>query len=165
MGDWLSPEQRSRNMSAIRASGTKPEVALGRAIKTALPRRRIVSKADLPGRPDFFLPAIRMAVFADGCFWHGCPAHGRRPADNADYWVPKLKRNRRRDRLVTQDLRELGVVVVRVWEHDLKRDVGPVVSRLRRTGSRAAGTVGSRRDQERRSARLPSSPSSPRLPE
>lgn len=138
MADWLSPEQRSRNMSAIRSSGTKPEVALGRAIREAFPRRRIVRAAALKGRPDYYLPGLRLAVFADGCFWHGCRVHGRNPSDNATYWSPKICGNRRRDRLTSAALRASGVTVIRVWEHDLGRDTNAVIVRLRRAAARAA---------------------------
>lgn len=138
MADWLTSEQRSRNMSAIRSSGTEPERRLLSAIHEAFPRRKIVERPNLPGKPDYFLPGLKLAVFADGCFWHGCPKHGRYPGDNADYWRPKLARNAARDRRVTRELRRRGIIVVRVWEHDLKREVPRrVTSRLMRAGSPA----------------------------
>src|SRR5206468_3977576 len=102
---WLTPEQRSRNMAAIRSSGTKPEAVLAAALREAFPRRRIALGSNLPGRPDFYLSALRLAVFADGCFWHGCPEHGRTPDDNRTYWSPKIAGNRRRDRRADRSLR------------------------------------------------------------
>jgi DNA mismatch endonuclease (patch repair protein) len=132
MGDWLTPEQRSRNMSAIRSSGTAPELALRAAIREAFPRRKVVERPALPGKPDYFLPGLKLAVFADGCFWHGCARHGRKPEDNAGYWTPKLARNKARDRRATRELRSRGLIVVRVWEHDLKASPERVTRRLAR---------------------------------
>ncbi|MGH7776288.1 MAG: very short patch repair endonuclease [Candidatus Dormibacterales bacterium] len=96
---WLTAEQRSWNMAAIRSSGTSPEARLLAAVKLAVPRRKIGERLpELPGKPDFYLAGLRPAIFADGCFWHGCPDHGRTPDDNRSYWEPKLARNRVRDR-------------------------------------------------------------------
>jgi DNA mismatch endonuclease (patch repair protein) len=79
---------------------------------------------------------LKLAVFVDGCFWHGCPKHGREPGTNADYWVPKLSRNRMRDREVTRKLRADGVSVVRIWEHDIRRgSPTTVLRRLRRAAA------------------------------
>jgi DNA mismatch endonuclease (patch repair protein) len=60
----------------------------------------------------------RVAIYLDGCFWHGCPEHGSTPYANAGYWIPKLERNRSRDLVVTQRLRETGWTVLRFWEHE-----------------------------------------------
>lgn len=136
MPDWLTKEQRSRNMSAIRSGGTRPERMLGELLRETFPRRKIVERsADLPGKPDFYLPGLRLAIFADGCFWHGCPAHGRTPGDNATYWGPKLARNKQRDRDATRRLRQSGIAAVRVWEHDLKGDGAAARRRLRRAAT------------------------------
>jgi DNA mismatch endonuclease (patch repair protein) len=111
-------------MSRIRSRSTKPEERLGVLVREVFPRRRVVQHAtDLPGKPDYFLPGLKLAIFADGCFWHSCPQHGRAPDDNADYWGPKLARNRERDHIARRELRRLGIRVVRFWEHELKRDV------------------------------------------
>jgi DNA mismatch endonuclease (patch repair protein) len=69
-------------------------------------------------RPDLAFPRLKIAVFVDGCFWHGCPAHGTAPKTNAEYWAPKLQRNRARDRLVSAALGDAGWVVIRIWEHE-----------------------------------------------
>lgn len=123
MPDWLTPEQRSRNMAAIRSSGTSPEDRLLAALRVAFPRRKVVEgPREVPGRPDFYLPGLRLAIFADGCFWHGCPEHGRTPDDNRSYWEPKLARNRARDLEVDRALRQAGIRPVRLWEHELKKN-------------------------------------------
>jgi len=72
-------------------------------------------------RPDFVFHARRIAVFVDGCFWHGCPQHATRPKHNASFWRKKLAANRDRDRLVTRTLRARGWRVLRIWEHELRR--------------------------------------------
>ena len=73
----------------------------------------------LTGSPDFVWRKQRVALFVDGCFWHGCPKHGHVPRSRLEYWIPKLQRNKRRDRAVTKMLREHGWVVVRIWECQL----------------------------------------------
>ncbi|MFZ0169307.1 MAG: very short patch repair endonuclease [Candidatus Dormiibacterota bacterium] len=139
MPDWLTPEQRSRNMSAIRSSGTSPERRLRKILKSLFPRRLLRERPDLPGRPDFFFPGLKLAVFADGCFWHGCPLHGHIPEDNRDYWEPKIARTRSRDKKAGRDLARLGVHSLRVWEHELSpTTVDQVVARIQRASRRAA---------------------------
>ena len=140
MPDWLTKEQRSRNMAAIRSQGTKPEARLGLALRSAFPRRKIVERPLLPGRPDFYMPGLRLAVFADGCFWHGCPKHGRTPGDNAEYWEPKLARNIARAREVRRQLKLSRISSVRLWEHDLEpntinRAIRRVISAARKTAA------------------------------
>ena len=73
------------------------------------------------GKPDFVFPKLKLAVFVDGCFWHCCPKHCNRPANNAAFWRRKLDANRQRDRLVGRTLRKMGWQVLRVWEHELER--------------------------------------------
>jgi DNA mismatch endonuclease (patch repair protein) len=68
-------------------------------------------------QPDLILPRYRVAVFVDGCYWHGCPEHGRTPRSNTSYWSVKLERNRQRDLITTRLLELAGWSVVRVWEH------------------------------------------------
>jgi DNA mismatch endonuclease (patch repair protein) len=81
------------------------------------------------GHPDFVFPIFQIAVFIDGCFWHGCPKHLRKPSSNKKYWAQKILRNQRRDKFVTKNLRQTGWRVARIWEHDLKNE-SRVVSRL-----------------------------------
>jgi len=146
MGDWLTRDQRRRNMSAIRSKNTKAERQLEQLLKAAFPNRRIRAHEPLLGRPDFYLPALRLAVFADGCYWHSCPEHGRIPDDNNQYWTAKLHRNRSRDQLVVETLERTGVMVYRVWEHELAEaslrerleTVGQIALQRRRRGSSAA---------------------------
>ena len=120
MADVFKPEKRSEIMSRIRSSGTTPESRLCAAVREALGRRwRIdMNVRTLPGQPDVVVPGLRLAIFADGCFYHGCPEHGHTPQSNVDYWLPKLMRNRRRDRASRRALRRMGFAVWRFWEHE-----------------------------------------------
>ena len=136
MTDVLSPKQRSHNMRQIRSAGTTPELHLREIIREVFPRRKIVERPDLPGRPDFFLPGLGLALFADGCFWHRCPKHGRIPESNRDYWVPKLERNRTRGREVLRALHLRGLRTVRVWEHELKGSRADARRKVRRARRR-----------------------------
>jgi len=74
----------------------------------------------LSGQPNVVVPGLRLAIFADGCFYQGCPEHGHVPKSNVDYWLPKLVRNRRRDRASRRVLRKMGFAVWCFWEHELR---------------------------------------------
>ncbi|MBI5692843.1 MAG: hypothetical protein HZC55_22420 [Verrucomicrobia bacterium] len=88
-----------------------------------------------PDRPDFLFPRAKLAVFVDGCFWHGCPLHATWPKQNAAFWRKKLLANRRRDREVNRLLRRAGWRVLRIWEHALtKAHAAARLRRLRVTG-------------------------------
>lgn len=84
------------------------------------------------GNPDFVFPKHRLAVFIDGCFWHGCTSHCRMPSSNANYWQRKIARNRKRDRLVCRTLEGRNWRVIRIWEHEL-RHPQRLLRRLART--------------------------------
>lgn len=77
----------------------------------------------LVGKPDFFFAAQRLAVFVDGCFWHGCPRCGHVPKTNSSFWALKIGRNVARDKAVVVALRKTGIKAVRVWEHELHDSV------------------------------------------
>lgn len=85
------------------------------------------------GHPDFLFSRLKIAVFVDGCFWHGCPRHATQPKTNAAFWRKKIATNQARDRRVNRALRGRGWRVVRVWEHELtKRNEPRLVRRLLR---------------------------------
>lgn len=121
---------RSRTMAAIRGKGNRTtELRLAAALRFFRFRgwRRHLP---LPGRPDFAWPALKVALFVDGCFWHGCPRCYKAPKHNAAFWQEKLEGNRRRDRRVTRELRARGWQVLRVWE--CKVGTPATLARLRR---------------------------------
>ena len=73
------------------------------------------------GKPDFVFKKLKLAVFVDGCFWHGCPKHGTQPKGNRAFWKKKFARNIARDRLVNRTLRSVNWQVLRIWQHELTR--------------------------------------------
>jgi DNA mismatch endonuclease (patch repair protein) len=117
--DRLSPEKRSSLMRAIRRADTRPELLLRRYLWARGARYRLEQRVQ-KARPDLFFKSSRVAVFVDGCFWHGCPIHYRPPAGNASYWRGKIERNRARDERNTRDLEAAGYAVLRFWECDVK---------------------------------------------
>jgi DNA mismatch endonuclease (patch repair protein) len=117
-------------MRGNRRRDTGPEQRLRSALHGAGWRFRVDLPVDCGGtrcRPDIAFTHWRVAVFVDGCFWHGCPQHGVPPKTNTSYWGPKLARNRERDRRDTGLLGESGWTVVRVWEHLPADQALPVV--------------------------------------
>lgn len=122
MADIFSATKRSEIMSRIRSTGTAPETRLYPLVRETLGRRWRVDRnvRVLPGQPDIVIPSLHIALFADGCFYHGCPQHGQKPKSNLAYWIPKLKRNRERDAVSRRALRRMGFSIWSFWEHDLK---------------------------------------------
>lgn len=129
MADVLTPAQRRRCMSRVKSKNTKPELRLRRALWAAGMRYRLRYK--LPGKPDLVFPAARLAIFVDGCFWHGCPAHATYPKTNAEFWAAKLRENIERDQRVNDQLRELGWRVLRIWQHEVQGNLPDAVERVR----------------------------------
>jgi DNA mismatch endonuclease (patch repair protein) len=106
-------------MKSTRRRDTPGELAL----RSQLHRRGLRFRVDTPvlglrRRPDIVFRGKRIAVFVDGCFWHGCPQHGTVPKANRDWWVAKLAANESRDRDTDERLSDAGWVVIRVWEHE-----------------------------------------------
>lgn len=119
--DDRSPESRSKTMAAVRSTDTSPELALRSVLHARGRRFRLGQRVLLGGRtirPDIVFKGARVAVFLDGCFWHGCGQHCRMPTSNQEYWQRKIGRNVERDAEVDAILSAAGWTVVRVWEHD-----------------------------------------------
>ena len=106
--------------SALARKDTSPELAVRRALHRAGLRYRVEYRVQgLPRRRvDIAFPRKRVAVFVDGCFWHGCPEHRKPPATNHSWWQWKMETNRNRDRDTDTRLAELGWTVLRIWEHE-----------------------------------------------
>jgi len=121
--------KRSQVMTAIRSTGNKDTEQRLAAILRIHGLTGWRRHQPLPGRPDFLFRRERVAVFVDGCFWHGCREHCRMPKTSLGYWNPKIARNKRRDQEVKALLRRQGWRVYRIWEHTLKSP-GHVVARL-----------------------------------
>jgi len=121
MTDTVSKEQRSRNMSLIRSTETKPETFV-RSVIHGMGYRFRKNVKTLSGKPDIVLPKYKTVIFVHGCFWHqhkGCK-RATIPKSNIDYWIPKLESNVKRDKKHTADLKILGWKVVVIWECETK---------------------------------------------
>jgi DNA mismatch endonuclease, patch repair protein len=120
MADVFSPAKRSEIMGRVKSQGNRATelslVSISRDHKITGWRRR----AKVFGSPDFVFRRARLAVFVDGCFWHGCPAHGSIPVNNREFWAAKLERNLRRDRIVIGTLSGKGWRILRIWQHELR---------------------------------------------
>lgn len=133
-------------MSRQRSKNTAPEVEVRRELHARGVRFRTDVKLehDLRTRADIAWRRLKLAVFIDGCFWHGCPDHATRPAANAEWWASKLDANIARDRRTDAILAERGWAVLRFWEHespvDVAADIMGALTDLRRaTGARDQG--------------------------
>lgn len=128
--DTLTRAERSERMSRVRRAGNKSTELRMVDLLRAAGIRGWRRGAQLSGAPDFVFRRERIAVFVDGCFWHGCPRHRRTPKSQIAFWTAKLTGNMKRDRAVTRELRASGWIIVRIWECALAR------SRAKRTVAR-----------------------------
>lgn len=137
MSDIVDPAKRSLMMSRIRGRGNlSTELALAAAFKRQsitgwrrhLLLKPIAVKDDgssskkayrITVRPDFIFRRGKLAIFVDGCFWHGCPLHSKLPTTNAEFWANKISGNIERDKRATKALQSAGWQVIRLWEHEL----------------------------------------------
>ena len=122
MADIVSPNQRSKNMAAIRSKDTKPEIYLRKLLFAEGYRYRIAEKS-VPGHPDIFLRKYNTAIFVHGCFWHrhqGCK-YAYTPKSRIEFWQKKFDDNIRRDAVVEVALQENGVKCLVVWECTIKQ--------------------------------------------
>ena len=119
--DVFTAAKRSQIMSKVRSTGNaSTELKLIAEFK----ERKITGwrrNSKIFGHPDFIFPKLRVAVFVDGCFWHGHDCRNTKPKDNADYWRTKIERNQRRDQAATERLTALGYRVVRIWECEFQK--------------------------------------------
>jgi DNA mismatch endonuclease (patch repair protein) len=125
-------------MKSVRQRDTAAELKLRSALH-ALGLRYRIDQQPLPGirrRADIVFTRARVAVYVDGCFWHGCPLHATWPKENAEFWRNKIETNRRRDADTDTRLEEAGWRVIRVWEHEdaaiAARRIAAAVRRARR---------------------------------
>ena len=129
--DKVDKASRSRIMSRIRSKGN---VSTERRLRFAMVRAGIrgwlMHAKSVQGSPDFFFPSKGLAVFVDGCFWHGCLSCYRRPKSRRDYWDKKLLRNITRDRRVNETLRSRRISLLRIWEHEVLQDIPVTLQRI-----------------------------------
>jgi DNA mismatch endonuclease, patch repair protein len=125
------PASHSKRMSAIKGRGNKTtELKLRLALVRSGLKGWTVNPKGLIGNPDFYFPEKRLAVFVDGCFWHGCSRCGHIPKKNNPYWSTKILRNQQRDIEKTLKLQEAGIKVLRFWEHQIKEELQECVGQV-----------------------------------
>lgn len=124
----MTKEQRRKNMQAIK-SRSKLEDRITKTLwKRGVRFRKNVNS--LPGKPDIAIKKYKIAIFIDSCFWHSCPIHGNMPKSNQEYWTKKLNRNQERDQEINQLYKEKEWFILRIWEHEFKKDFEGTISRL-----------------------------------
>ncbi|WP_055107620.1 very short patch repair endonuclease [Paenibacillus ihumii] len=129
MVDMFTKDQRSKNMRAIRSSGSSLESKVTKELwKKGVRFRKNVRK--LVGIPDIAIQKYKIVIFIDSCFWHSCPIHGNKPSSNKEYWEKKLQRNVDRDNEVNQYYSKLGWKVLRIWEHEVKHDFEGTIEKI-----------------------------------
>lgn len=127
MADKVSKKKRSEIMSKIRCRETNPEKIFEKALKEkCLKFKKHYGKHKI----DFVFPREKIAVFVDGCFWHGCPKHYNPPKSNKKYWSWKVSYNKKRDRKISRDLENEGWTVIRIWEHSIPKRTNYYIKKL-----------------------------------
>lgn len=122
----------SKTMAAIKGKNNRTTEL---KLRMALIRRKIngfrLHAKDLPGNPDFVFRKEKIAIFVDGCYWHGCPKCGHIPKTRSAFWSAKIKRNKKRDKQKNKELKGIGVRPLRFWEHELKgSNISKTISKI-----------------------------------
>jgi DNA mismatch endonuclease (patch repair protein) len=144
VASWASTPAIRRVMQGNKSRDTKPEIAVRSAVHALGMRYRVSARPlrDLRRTADLVFRHARVAVFVDGCFWHGCPQHHAPPKTNSGYWAMKVQGNRNRDRDTNQRLREEHWTVLRFWSHEeplsVATQIATVVRRKSSTRKSAA---------------------------
>lgn len=116
--DSVTKSVRSTIMSKVKSKNTKLERRLRQVLwKNGLRYR--INGIKFFGKPDIYNASKKLVIFVDSCFWHGCKKHCRFPTTNKKYWARKISNNRKRDGKVTKYYKDLGWIVIRLWEHDM----------------------------------------------
>jgi DNA mismatch endonuclease, patch repair protein len=130
MPDCYPKEVRSKVMSRIRSKNTKPELLLRKTLWHLGYRGYRIHNQKIPGKPDIVFTKKKIAIFIDGCFWHGCPQCFVEPKSNRDYWLPKIRRTIERDKMQNVRLQSDGWNVIRIWEHDIKQNNQKMIQKI-----------------------------------
>lgn len=129
MTDVVSKKKRSEIMSAVRSKDTKIEIAF-RKILWKQGFRYSKNSTKYFGKPDLVLKKYKTVIFIDSCFWHGCKKHCRIPATNKKYWTNKINRNKERDKEVNKFYKKSGWKIIRIWEHDLQKNLNNTLKKI-----------------------------------
>jgi DNA mismatch endonuclease (patch repair protein) len=145
--DRISPQHRSWNMARIRSRDTRPEQAVAAALRRTC-RRFVQHSPDLPGRPDFAVPRLRLAIVVNGCFWHRHPGcvFAYTPKSRLEFWSAKFAANVRRDHRAARNLRRLGWSAATIWECRVgdEQQLKASIDRLMRIAARREKSLRSR---------------------
>jgi len=125
-----SSEHVKSSMKGNRGKNTKPELLLRSELHKAGLRFRI--HYNLIGKPDIVFPSKRLAVFVDGCYWHGCHKCYKEPKTNTEYWKNKIARNQQRSKTVNRQLNRNGWSVMRIWEHEVLKNSHGVILKVQK---------------------------------
>src|SRR5947208_1232241 len=129
MVDNLSKEKRSKVMSSIRSKNTKPELMVRRLLWKNGFRYRIHNKS-IPGMPDISNKGKKIAIFIDGCFWHGCSSCYKEPTTNVKFWRDKIERNKLRREKVRKNLIFGGWTIMEFWEHEVNMSAREITKKI-----------------------------------
>ena len=158
MADNLTPEDRRRTMQAVKGKGTRLERRLFSMLAGMALAGWKKNVSDIVGKPDVVFANKRVAIFVDGCFWHGCPyCRKALPETNREYWERKIARNVALANSHNRRLRRAGWTVIRIWEHELRRSANTekIKSKIRRalnSQESKSGKYTSRQDQTGKSS-------------
>lgn len=122
-------EAVTSQMKRMPRAGSKPELLLRAELFRRGMRFRVNFKG-VPGKPDIAFTKAKIAVFVDGCFWHGCPIHGSLPKNNREWWRAKLEGNRERDERKDRELRQEEWLSLHYWEHDDIEEIADEIEEL-----------------------------------
>jgi DNA mismatch endonuclease (patch repair protein) len=149
MGSWATTPAIRRVMQGNKSRDTKPEIAVRSAVHALGMRYRVSARPlrDLRRTADLVFRNAKVAVFVDGCVWHGCPKHHAPPKTNASYWATKIQSNKSRDKDTTARLREKGWTVLRFWSHEEPLNVATQIAKVVATNIRAGEPVAGRKTQ------------------
>ncbi|XOB40886.1 MAG: very short patch repair endonuclease [Candidatus Nealsonbacteria bacterium] len=133
MTDVHTTTQRSRNMSAIKGKGNQStEIAFLRLLKKNKITGWLRHYRFLRGKPDFVFVGKKIAIFIDGCFWHGCPKCKLEPVTNKRFWAEKISINKKRDVAVSKEIKKANWLVLRFWEHQIKKNPKSAIKKLKK---------------------------------
>ncbi|MBU0627626.1 MAG: very short patch repair endonuclease [Nanoarchaeota archaeon] len=129
MPDTFSKKKRSQIMSKIKSKDTLLEIDFKELIKGL----RFQYQPKIFGKPDFASKKFKISIFIDSCFWHKCPKHFRKPTSNNFYWTKKINRNVERSKEVNNHLKKKGWKVLRFWEHEIKKNPGKCLIKIKKS--------------------------------
>lgn len=129
MSDIFEKKKRSKVMSSVASEDTDIELAVRKRIWHDGYRYR-TNVEDVPGTPDICHKEKQVAIFIDGCFWHGCPQCKKIPNSNSSFWLKKIERNRKRRKEVRYKLKNQGWEILEIWEHEIDEDIERVVTKI-----------------------------------